>query len=83
MRFDDGTRRRVELGLLLTGCFKLLREPAALHRGLHGRTRRIHLAHQGEAGSPPEKDAVELDLAPEALNEAPGRICRASLITIP
>ena len=72
MSFDDGTRRRVELGSLLTGCFEPLRDPQ--------RFAEVYVAPLGVPTWPttvkpegaPEEDAMELDLAPEALKEAPG-----------
>ena len=70
--FDDGTRRRVELGSLLEGCFEPLRDPA--------RFAEVYVADPGVPTWPltvrpegaPEEDAMQLDLAPEALKEAPG-----------
>ena len=72
MRFDDGTRRRVELETLLTGCFEPLRDPQ--------RFAEVYVAPPGVPTWPttvkpdgaPEEDAMELDFAPEALKEAPG-----------
>ncbi len=70
--FDDGTRRRVRLGTLLTGCFESLQDPE-----------RFAEAYVKEPGVPawptrvkpegaPDEEAMELDLAPEALKDAPG-----------
>jgi hypothetical protein len=72
VRFDDGTRHRVELETLLTGCFEPLRDPQ--------RFAEVYVAPPGVPTWPttvkpdgaPEEDAMELDLAPEALKEAPG-----------
>ena len=72
VHFDDGTRRRVQLGPLLNGCFEPLRDPE--------RFREVYVAPPGVPTWPtkvkpertPGADALELDLAPEALKEAPG-----------
>jgi hypothetical protein len=60
------------LGSLLTGCFEPLRDPQ--------RFAEVYVAPPGVPTWPttvkpegaPEEDAMELDLAPEALKEAPG-----------
>ncbi|PSQ98544.1 MAG: hypothetical protein BRD48_06870 [Bacteroidetes bacterium QS_9_68_14] len=72
VRFDDGTRRRVRLGALLEGCFAPLRDPE--------RFAEVYVAAPGVPTWPttvkpegaPDEEAMELDLAPEALKEAPG-----------
>jgi hypothetical protein len=69
--FDDGTRRRVELGGLLNGCFEPLRDPQAFAQ--------VYMAPPGVPTWPtkvrpegvPEEDAMQLNPAPEALKEAP------------
>lgn len=71
--FDDGTRRRVELGSLLTGCFEPLRDPPAFAQG--------YVAPPGVPTWPlavkpegaPEEDALELDLAPVSAQRGPWR----------
>ena len=70
--FDDGTRRRVRLTSLLSGCFAPLRDPA--------RFVEVYVTPPGVPTWPttvkpdgvPDEDAMELDLAPEALKDAPG-----------
>jgi len=67
--FDDGTRRRVRLGGLLNGCFEPLRDPQAFAE--------VYVVPPGvptkvRPEGTPEENAMELDLAPEALKEAPG-----------
>ena len=68
--FDDGTRR-VRLTSLLNGCFAPLRDPV--------RFAEVYVASPGVPTWPttvkpdgaPDAEAMELDLAPEALKDAP------------